>query len=110
MTNVSVWASDSALREALRVALTGFTSVRVLPDLGSCRLDEPAVLVAPSSDCPPEACRRLTSERWRVVILAALPRETDRLAYLGAGATGYIPMTVGLDALCTAISQASLVA
>ena len=110
MVGVAVWASDAGLRDALAAALNCFTPVRLLPDLGSARWEAPSVLVAPAGDCPPEACKRLASDRWRVVILVPVPRALERVAYLGAGATGYVPMTVGLDALREAVSQAAMVA
>jgi DNA-binding NarL/FixJ family response regulator len=57
------------------------------------------VVVTPVSDCPSERCVELAAEGTRVIILAAIPRESERDRYLEAGAAAYVAMTVGGDQL-----------
>ncbi len=66
----------------------------------------PGVVVATAGICSAEACRRLSERRLQVIILAALPRVTERDAYKAAGAADYLAMATNLGPLQDAIAQA----
>lgn len=110
MMDVMVWARDRTLRQALEEAITWFAPVRPVEEFPPRSRTGASIVVVPAGDCPLDVCRELSGSHWRVVVLAAIPREPERTAYLQAGATGYVPMTVGLDALCEAITQAAVAA
>ena len=90
---VLVLASDPRLRSSLVAALRSFGPVGVLDPQGTCE-GKGLTVVAPSSDCSPGACERLVEAGQRVVILAAVVRENERLRYERAGAAAYVPMAV----------------
>ena len=93
--------SDPRLRVALGSRLAGLPGFHVLdrqaePEPGS-------VVVAPVGDCPPSCCAKRVTNGMRVVILAPVFRESERSAYLAAGATAYLPMNLDLVELTAAI-------
>lgn len=108
MLNVTVCATSGPLRDALTEALGEFavvaSSSSVLP---SGEPNPGEIVVAPVSDCTLETCGRLSDLGWRVVVLAPVPREPERVMYLASGATDYVPMTVQSDELLGAIVSAA---
>jgi DNA-binding NarL/FixJ family response regulator len=66
---------------------------------------ESAVLLAASSQCSPAECEELTRSGRKVIVLAALPSDEQRSAYLAAGAAGYLPMAVDTRPLLDLIDE-----
>lgn len=102
---VHVLATSRELRRALNAGLQRAPGLLL-------REDEPGaaeVIVAPVADCPPSRCAMLTSAGARVIILAPVPRETERLQYGLAGAAAYLPMGGDAGPLLAAIRSAAAV-
>lgn len=101
-----VVASDALLRRALLAKLrTAHLEGITLPDHDG-RLTTLApgdMVITPVADCPLERCSELARSGVRVIILAPIPRESERQQYLDAGASGYVPMTIDSNDLIAAI-------
>lgn len=110
MFSVVVYAKSGPLREALTGLIGEFAEVTPTADSVPTPRSGPAcshVVVAPVSDCTPEACGKLADDGWRVVLLAPVPREAERRRYMASGATSYVPMTVRSEELRGAVSSAA---
>ena len=98
---------DSALRGALASRISRQAGFQVAAQDG--RLNNVStgdlVLTTPS-DCSPAQCGELVRDGVRVVLLAPVPRETDRANYAFAGAR-YIPMLVDTGELFDALLEAA---
>ena len=98
---------DSALRNALRSRISRQAGFEVAAQDG--RLNNVAsgdlVLTTPS-DCSPAQCGELVRDGVQVVLLAPVPRETDRANYAFAGAR-YIPMLVNTGELFDVLLEAA---
>jgi DNA-binding NarL/FixJ family response regulator len=90
---VRLLLSDGLLRHALRARLgpAGFA----VCDEGECADGAPrgALLLATTSDLPSDRCAELVGAGAQVVMLAAVPRESERRRFLEAGAVAYVPMS-----------------
>jgi hypothetical protein len=105
---VHILTADPVLRNALVARLrepgTGVAELRIEVGNHMGPLD---VVVAPTTDCPPERCAELDARGANVVILAPIPRDDERERYLAAGARGYIPMNVDAAQLLRTIRDLS---
>lgn len=61
------------------------------------------VVITTNRECPPETCSELVLSGLQVIVLAAVPRETERVRYAAAGADCYLPMHVDLLRLARAL-------
>lgn len=91
---VHVLARDPALRRALFAHLEVDESLPVSEESDPDAVKPGDVVVAPTSDCPPERCAEFVSRGARVIVLAPLPGDADRERYLAAGAFAYMPMMI----------------
>ncbi len=74
-------------------------------DAGFAPLPGSIILTTPS-DCSPVYCAELVRDGVRVVLLAPVPRESDRAAYALAGGH-FIPMQVDTHELFAALREAA---
>ncbi|GAB4330977.1 MAG: hypothetical protein Kow0010_16090 [Dehalococcoidia bacterium] len=103
---VHVVASDPLLRRALIAKLrSAQLEGVVMPEHdGRDRAPRPGdVVITPAADCDLQRCADLTGAGVRVIILAPIPRESERQHYLGVGASGYVLMTIDSNDLIEAI-------
>lgn len=91
---VHVLARDPALRRALLAHLEVDEGLPVAEEGDPASVKPGDVVVAPTSDCPPERCAEFDSLGARVIVLAPLPGDAERERYLAAGAFAYMPMVV----------------
>lgn len=105
---VRVVSADGALRRALVSRLTNAPGmdVRVQADVprdwNYLRGD---IVVIPATEVPPARCQSLAASGIHVIVLAALPRQTERASFLAAGAFAYVTMAVDLSPLTDAIQK-----
>jgi hypothetical protein len=67
-----------------------------------------ALVLTPTTECTTIRCEQLSMGGSRVILLAPVPRDYERLAYIGAGAHAYLPMELRSPALVTTVQEASL--
>ncbi|HET7736981.1 MAG TPA: hypothetical protein VFK32_00250, partial [Tepidiformaceae bacterium] len=81
---VRVMAASDALSGALRMRLAEARTIApYLARDGQLACGDIAVVSA--LDYPPEACRQLVASGIRVLVLAPVPRESDRKKFVDAG-------------------------
>lgn len=66
-----------------------------------------ALVVTPTPECTTWRCEQLSSGGSRVILLAPVPRDSERIAYFGAGAHAYLPMELRSNELLATVRQAS---
>lgn len=91
---VRVLTRDAALKRALLAHLEADESLPIATESDPASVQPGDVVVAPGSECSPEACADLVARGARVIILAPLPGEIERQRYLAAGAFAYLPMVI----------------
>lgn len=91
-----VLARDERIRSGLesRLVKAGFSLEDGDPQGPVARL-----VIAPVNDCPVDLCASLSARNWKVIILAAIPRDDERLEYIRAGAYAYLQMDLNTTAL-----------
>jgi CheY-like chemotaxis protein len=104
---IHVLTADFPLRRALLAHIAG---VRDGPEVAAevPGLAHPApgdVAVVPATECSPQQVASLAGRGVNVIVLAAIPREHERLQYLEGGAASYLPMTVGSDVLLREVER-----
>ena len=109
VTRIHVIAASAALRHGLVAGLGDLPLISPHATALTSRDVSPAdIVIAPTSDCPPLDCAQLVKSGARVIVLAPIPRESERVTYENAGVSAYIPMTVGTRELLKAIVTAGL--
>lgn len=109
VTHIHVIAASAALRRGLVAGLGDLPLIRPHASALTAHDVSPAdIVIAPTSDCPPFDCAELVKGGARVIVLAPIPRESERVTYENAGVSAYIPMTVGTRELLKAIVTAGL--
>lgn len=103
---VHLLATNTDLRKGLLAGLHNAPpEVVVQADgLGGDALDGSDVIVTPVGDCSPARCARLAQTGARVIVLAPVPRESERIQYTLAGAARYLPMSASAGALLEAVT------
>ncbi|MGE5594884.1 MAG: hypothetical protein ACM3S1_02475 [Hyphomicrobiales bacterium] len=102
---IRVTTSDPALGRALEAHLQSRPG-RLEGELSEAGRRGLSVVVAPTRDVSPAYCTDLVAAGSIVVILAAVPREHERMAYLRAGAAAYVPMSLDPGSLVTEVGLA----
>ena len=102
---VHILTSDEALRRALlaHIAVDERMSVSCVDADTAARGD---VVVAPTSDLPLDRCGEISAAGARVIVLAAIPTQSERARYLAAGAFAYMPMAMDTHSLPAQIRKA----
>lgn len=103
--SIHVLSSDPALRNALVSRLERSPGLTIASNGSSPATPPTEIVVVPASECEPERCERLTSKGAYVIVLAAIPRDSERDRYLKAGAVAYVPMAVDSEELLAQISR-----
>lgn len=98
MSDVALLISHDGLRQALVPYLQAW-GFGVAPFAG----EPPPVVVTTVRDAPPQTCADLARQGRSVVVLATVPRESERDLYLRSGAAAYVPMSGVGDQLLEAI-------
>lgn len=65
-----------------------------------------ALVVTPTPECTTWRCEQLSSGGSRVILLAPIPRDSERKAYFGAGAHAYVPMDLRSNELLATLRRA----
>ena len=93
MTTIHLCVGDALLRRALRLSLlsSGFATVESEA--------EADVIITTVNDMALAAVEAEGRRGARILVLAPLPRERERDAYLLAGASAYVPMSGGRESL-----------
>ena len=106
---IHVIAASASLRNGLVAGLGDLPGISPhAAALASGDVSPADIVIAPASDCPPPDCAELVKSGARVIVLAPIPRESERLRYENAGVSAYIAMTVGTQELLKAIVTAGL--
>lgn len=66
-----------------------------------------ALVLTPTPECTTWHCEKLSTGGSRVILLAPIPRESERIAYFGAGAHAYLPMELRSNELLATVREAS---
>jgi len=106
-TVVHVATSDVSLHRALKSRLARTDGVTVSAFEGA--VGEAAkgdIVVTTVSECPVEHCAELSTRGIAVIVLAAIPRQSEADQYRAAGAAAYIAMTVNSDELLREVRRA----
>ena len=94
---------DANLESALEHYLESEPGLSFLPSVNAAR-----VMIGTAADCPPSVCAQWTRSGWRVVILAAVPRDDEEAHYRAAGAfADPLGMSLSGGALKRAVQLAS---
>ena len=101
MPEVALLIAHAGLRQALEPFLRA-SGFGVVSFAGS----PPPVVVTTALDSPATACAELARQGATVVVLATVPRESERALYLGSGAAAYVAMSGVGDQLLRAIRAA----
>ncbi len=105
--SVHIATSDPSLRRALTARLERTPGLTLSSSDGTEGLQQPSdIVISPASDCSPERCAELAVNGVTVIVLAAIPRESERQRYASAAAAAYVPMAVDSQQLLSAIWQA----
>ncbi|KAA0229431.1 hypothetical protein EDM76_11950 [bacterium] len=102
--SIHLLTSNTALQKALASRLER-SQPPALPGDGVEPSVPADIVVTTASECEPERCERLTARGARVIVLAAIPRDTERERYLRAGAVAYVPMDVDTGKLLAEIRR-----
>lgn len=105
--SVLVQASSEVLRISLMRQLHGGPGLAVTASYPSAFSGTSRIVVIPVADCSAFECRDLVEAGAAVIVLAALPSDKQRAAYLHAGATAYVSMTPGTPDLLDAVTSAA---
>lgn len=102
---VHVMTEDVTLRKALTKRLERVAGINVM---GGEPLEsgEASVIVTTAADFGNERCAQLARLGARVIVLAPVTRERERVDFLKAGAFAYVAMTVDAGLLVAAIRAA----
>lgn len=103
MVTVYVLATDTALVRALLQRLGDYEGITALRFDADAPPREGDIVVALANACPLERCMALVASGFRVVVLVAVARPAEGRAYLRAGATHYLPMTLDFSSLIDAL-------
>ncbi len=103
--SVHVITSDSALQRALASRLERSQPPEPSEDGADDSARRTEIVVTTASECEPERCERLASRGALVIVLAAIPRDTERERYFRAGAAAYVPMAVDSGELLAEIRR-----
>jgi DNA-binding response OmpR family regulator len=102
---VHVMTEDLALRQALTGRLERVEGITV--DHGSLEGETRGkVIVTTAADFGHERCAQLAKDGARVIVLAPVTRERERMDFLNSGAFAYVAMTVDAGLLVAAIRAA----
>jgi hypothetical protein len=96
---LQILIGHAALAAALGAIFGDYTAV----DRPSCE----HVVVTTTADISPDACRVLSHQGSRVVVLSSSLTSNERSEYLGAGAVECLEMTADATALVDAVRKAS---
>ena len=108
-TRIHVIAASVSLRNGLVAGLGDLPGISPhAAALAAGDVSPADIVIAPASDCPPIDCAELVKSGARVIVLAPIPRESERIRYENAGVSAYIAMTVGTQELLKAIVTAGL--
>lgn len=105
--SVLVQASSEVLRVSLMRQLQDAPGLAVAAGYPSAFHGAASIVVMPVADCSTPECRDLVEAGAAVIVLAALPSDKQRTAYLNAGATAYVTMTPGTPDLLNAVTTAA---
>ncbi len=68
---------------------------------------ESSLVLSPTPECTTGICEQIVRAGAKVIVLAPIPRDNERLAYIGAGAHAYLPMELRSNTLLTTVHEAS---
>jgi hypothetical protein len=66
-----------------------------------------SLVLSPTPECTTGICEQIVRGGAKVIVLAPIPRDIERLAYIGAGAHAYLPMELRSNTLLATVSEAS---
>ncbi|HEY4668568.1 MAG TPA: hypothetical protein VIH05_02200 [Tepidiformaceae bacterium] len=107
-TVVHVATTDVSLHRALKSRLTRTDRFKVSAFEGAVgEAAEGDIVVTTVSACPVEQCAELARRGVVVIVLAAIPRQTEADQYRAGGAAAYIAMTVDSEELLREVRSAA---
>jgi DNA-binding NarL/FixJ family response regulator len=107
-TIVHVATTDATLHRALRSRLSRAEGFSV-SDFGraSGALTMGDIVITTVSECPVDHCAEMAAKGLAIIILAAIPRQSEADQYRAAGAAAYVAMTVDSEDLMSAVRIAA---